>query len=272
MQLDNGLEFYSGFEYGENPPEDVFLEKGEPFYLKHDNKPETVIICLHGYTASPYEAKPIGEKCYELGFDAVGPVVPAHAIKDREKAMNLMNKVSRNDWIKAIELEVEEARKRYKNVFIYGQSMGGVISIIMAEKGLVDALALTAPAIKLPKYSMALWLLGWLKVNAKDNSAKNRQFFNVSYDFHNVHTMKELFLMGRYARANLEKISCPVLECHSEMDEIITPKVAHMMKTRVAGPIEIQWYNDSLHTMPLHIRGEDVSSNIAKFFANLNHH
>ncbi len=262
----NGHEFYSGFEYGNKDGKSGILEKGGPFLFQHEQAPDTIVVCVHGYTATPYESKPVGEKVFELGMDAVGPLMVAHGIKNRKKAIESMNQVRWSDWVQCLQQEIAQARKHYDNVYIYGQSMGGALSLIMAEEGLVDAVALTAPAIKLPPYAMMLWVLGWIPITVPDNSAEKREFFNVSYDFNNLRSLLELFRMGRFARKNLHKITVPVLECHSEQDEIITPKVAKMIEKNVSGPVEVRWFNDSLHTMPLHVRGEEVSETIADFF------
>ncbi len=263
------MKFYSGFGDYSNSHEDVFLEKQKPYYLSHEEKPDSIVVCVHGYTASPYESRPVAEEIFRRGFDAVGPVVPAHTLADSKRAKKEMGRVKKEIWINAIEKEVALARKKYEHVYIYGQSMGGALSLIMAEKGLVEACAVTAPAIKLYWFSGLLWPLGWMNINVQDNSAEDRDYYNVSYDFTNIRSLFELLKLSRVARKNLSNITCPVFHCHSKKDDVITPKVAQMVEENVSGPVEVQWFNRSGHTMPLDVQGVEVSKAIGDFFLSL---
>lgn len=264
--------YFSGFDEIPLEIKPKLWGEGLPFYLAHDQKPETIVVCLHGYTATPYEAKPIGKACFELGMDAVGPLMPGHGYKDvSDQKKHLSAEMKVDNMLNAVRMEVQRARDHYNKVFLFGQSMGGVLTLIIAGEGLVDACATTAPAIKLPFGSgLARYLLGWTDIYLADQGqAEDRDFINYSYPFVGAQSGKELHKLSMMARKKLKNITCPVLECHSHNDGTIDPVVANWIENNVSGPVQVNWYDESDHTMPLDVQGEEISQDIAKFFDKL---
>jgi len=135
----------------------------------------------------------------------------------------------------------------------------------MAEEGLVDACALTAPAIDIGWQSNFLArMFGW--TNIFQTKHEDTLFFNECYPFQSVRSAQELRRLANLAKKQLSRVQCPVLECHSELDDAISPKVAHLIAQKVSGPVEIQWYNRSGHTMPLDVEGPTIIREITQFF------
>ena len=252
------------------------LPNGEPFLknlMLHHSAPQlfpettcdTIVICLHGWTASPYEALPIARSVHEKGFAASVPCLPGHGIQSSTLAKKILPTIKYTDWITAVREEIEIARQSYKKVYIYGQSMGGALSLIMAEEHLVDACALTAPAIDLGwKSNFLVRVFGWTNIFEEKN--EKLPFYNESYPFRSVRSAQELRKLANLAKNKLSHVQCPVLECHSELDDTILPKVAHLIAQKVSGPVEIQWYNRSGHTMPLDVEGTTIIGEITHFF------
>ncbi|MHA1340445.1 MAG: alpha/beta hydrolase [Promethearchaeota archaeon] len=293
-----------------------------PFYFRHskDNgytsSTSAIVICIHGYTATPYETRPIAMEVFKKGIDAVAPLLPGHGFKHlNDQKKQLSRKMKKNNLFQFVRDEIAYARKNYEKVFIYGQSMGGVIALAMAGEGLVDGCATTAPALKLPfGTGFSCWLFGWVDIYLKSidlkmielnedlqNSLSQNQnkilkianyeiekdkfgiytvknnpndpnrfkYINFSYPFQHSKSGLQLLKMIYYARKQLNKITCPVLQIHSHNDQTINPIVSKWIKERVKGPVEIMWFDKSNHTMPLDINGREISEKIAKFFKNL---
>ena len=260
--------YYSGFSPKEFIPTNLLFPNADPFWLKHnsDDSKKGVVLCVHGHGATTYESLPIAKQIFNKGIDVVGMVLPAHGIKDIKQAQEAMGKVKMKDWLNAIRSEIKKAHEIYEHVFIYGQSMGGAISLVMAAENLVEACAVTSPAIILPKIAgIITFLFGWLNINVSVN-IENDEIFNEIYAFRNMMDSKQLVKLAKYSRKNLFKIKCPIMVCHSHNDKIINPSVPKLIQKTARGTVIINWYDNSSHCMPLDVSGTQIGSDIGEFF------
>ncbi len=270
------MKYYSGFDTEEIIPKNYLFPHARPFWLKHDAKDpneakksnKAIVVCVHGHGATTYEIRPIAEAIFAKEIDTVSLLLPAHGIKDIKQAQNAMGKVKMEYWLNAVRSEITKAKEihDYDHVFIYDQSMGGALSLVMAAENRIDACAVTAAAIKLPKIAGILtFLLGWLNFNIRVN-LDSQEIFNELYAFRNMPDTKQLQKLANYSLKNLENIKCPLFVCHSHNDTSIDPIVPSLIKKNATGPVEINWYDKSGHCMPLDIQGQDIASDIADFF------
>lgn len=257
------MEFFSAFGNENELPTDLLLPHSRPVWLKGKTK-KAIVICLHGFIATVYEARPIAEALFLAGIDAACPLFPAHGLKDEKAAEKAMSEVKYEQWLECIRQEIAFARKQYEKVFIYGQSMGGIVALRMAEEGLVDACATTAPAIKLPTgVGFGVKILGWANLNV--HLTFNPKFFNEAYTFNNLRAVKQLQQMALLVRKDLQKIKCPLLSCHSPDDEAVSPKhVPKWLQAQIPHAL-IKWFSGG-HTMPLDVDAEKIKATIIEFF------
>ena len=265
--MKNGF-WISAFDDKIGSNKETLLQYSNSFWLKNDNsqnKGNSIVICLHGWTATTYESKPIGDAIFQSGIDSAGPLLPGHGFKENSVAKKELSKIKYADWISAVQHEIRQARKIYQKVFIYGQSMGGTLALYAASKGLVDACAVTAPAIKLPSYVNVIGpILGFMNIFRKKKT--NPNFFNEEYSFESFKSANELRKLAKSVQNNLGKINCPILVCHSKKDSAIDPFVPEIIKERTGENVEIAWFNDSEHSMTLDVQGKEIAKKITSFF------
>jgi len=226
------------------------------------------VVCVHGFGATPYEVLPVGRALAEAGFHAVGPAVAGHAILPLEEGFRVFKETTRFQWLASVRSVVEDLRGRFPRVYLYGQSMGGLVALALAAEGRADAVAVTGAALVLPR--AARWLAPILKrVDLQIPDLNNRVPENPRYGIHASRPILQLYELSQETTRGLHKIRCPVLACHARKDEAITPRVVKIMERSVRGPLEVQWFLRSGHTMTLDVEAEQVIACIVRFFSRL---
>lgn len=246
-----------------------YLDQGAPFDLpaaQSDAVGDVGVVCVHGFTATPFEVKPVGEALARAGFHAVGPAVYGHAIAPVKRGIELFRNSKWEQWVESIREVVRRVRAQHARVFLYGQSMGGAIVLYLASEGLADAVATTAPAIRIPR-AAELFAPLYKFLNVARPSKDKNAFFNPGYKVLASKPGYQLTRLAKQTRRRLARITCPVLVCHSRADDTVPPKkVPKLLQARVSGPVSVAWFERSGHTMPLDVEGAAVAETIAKFF------
>ncbi len=265
--ISNELSYFSGFENVPTEYENKLWSDGLPWYDQNEqNQANAVVICLHGFTATPYEVRPVGKACLQLGMDAIAPLLPGHGYSRLEEQKSEFPKMTKEGMFEAVRQEISQARKHYKFVGIFGHSMGGAIALTMASEGLVDACTVTAPAIKLPlRGEILIGLFGWINISMPKHPDN---FYNPNYLFENSKAGLALQRIALHARQYLSRITCPTLVVHSHQDPLIDSIVVKWIKAKVKGSVEVAWFDDSGHVLTLDVKGKEVSETIAKYLAN----
>ncbi|MDJ0555628.1 MAG: alpha/beta fold hydrolase [Microcoleaceae cyanobacterium MO_207.B10] len=260
------LPYFSGFETVPPKYQIKLWSDGLPWYYKNEqNQTNGVVICLHGFTATPYEIRPVGKTCLERGIDAVAPLLPGHGYAQLAAQKTEFSKMTKEVMFEAVRQEISRARKHYEFVGIFGHSMGGAIALTMASEGLVDACTVTAPAIKLPfRVEILTGLLGWANISLPKNPDN---FNNPNYLFDNSKAGLALQRIALHSRQYLSQITCPTLVVHSHNDPLIDAIVVQWIKAQVKGTFEAVWFDESGHVMTLDVKGKEVAETVAQFLA-----
>jgi len=257
--------YFSGFIPLTPDIEEQLLTEAKPQYLKPNHSIDAVVICMHGFTGNPYEVAPAVSALSNMDIPAAAPLLPGHGYRERRKQEQEFSNITREGMLTAARQEIAQARERYSHVGMFGFSMGGAIALTMASEGLLDACAVAAPALRLPrKAEILIPLLSWASFSVK--APCHEPFYLPVYEFHHSRALRTLWQLGRHARGKLPEIRCPVLAVHSRNDSTVPPIVLGMMQKHIPVEIEIAWFDDSGHVMLLDKSGPDVSSKVAEFF------
>lgn len=256
--------YVSGFEAVSAEVASRLHPDGVPQWLKTGS--DTIVICLHGFTGMPYEAKPIAEACAAAGLDASTLALPGHGYQESAYQWRQFSNITVEGMLTAVRQDICKARKQYQHVVMFGHSMGGAIALLMASEGLLDACAVTAPALRLPLLAELLvpWL-GW--INLKIATHKETQFYLPAYHHYSGKAVRVLWQLGRLAKRELPKITCPVLAIHSHNDHTIPWITTQWVQERVHGPVKVVWFDLSDHCLPLDVDGQAVADTVAQFCA-----
>ena len=86
--------------------------------------------------------RPLGDALHEHGYTVMGINLPGHATSEKDMA-----RYGNREWLQAAIDAVAHMRLHCSTVAVCGLSMGAVLSLILAEKHLVDALRLHLRAV-----------------------------------------------------------------------------------------------------------------------------
>jgi carboxylesterase len=256
--------YFSGFDPLPAEVEPRLMPDAKPFTLNLDTERDTIVICIHGFTGSPYEVAPGARAIADRGVPVVAPLLPGHGYGDRPDQEREFARIRKPGMLAAARQEVTRARERYRQVGIVGFSMGGAIALCLAAEGLVDACAVVAPALRLPpRAEILIPLLSWASFNVP--APGKEPFYLPTYDFHHSWALRTLWQLRRLACQRLPQIQCPVLGIHSHNDPVVPPVVLGVMEQRITAPLETKWFDNSGHSMFLDQSGAQVSATVADF-------
>ena len=115
--------------------------KTAPFEL---GQGEDACLLIHGFTGSPWDMRPLGERLAAHGFFVRGICLPGHG-----STPQALERVTHRDWLAAAE-EGLEGLRHFRRVFVAGLSMGALLAMLISTRlrPPPHALALIAPALQ----------------------------------------------------------------------------------------------------------------------------
>lgn len=258
--------YYSAFTSLSLATQARLLPEAIPLKKQPDTATDTAVICLHGFSGTPYEVALAIDAIAQRGMATYAPLLPGHGYRELAEQRQAFAKLSENDLLSAARQEIEQARQQYRYVNMIGFSMGGAIALTMAAEGRLDSCAVISPALRLP--AKAEWLIPLLSgVPFTLKAPHEEPFYLPGYYFHHSYALHALWQVSRRARKQLPDIRCPVLGIHSQNDTVVPPIVLPLMQQRIPQPIQTHYFNDSGHVMLLDNSRDQVINQLINFFS-----
>jgi len=236
-----------------------------------DRGSERGVLCLHGFTGTPFEMRPIGERLAGRGFTAVGPLLPGHG---RDPAT--LNATTWRDWTAAVGRELEALRRRCRRVAIAGLSLGGLLALHAALRQRdVAALCLLATPLWLPRLTTAGILLlhtAWPdfavpKPHADIHDPVARRAFPLASGIPLGALASLVDFMPR-VRARLPEIEAPALVLHGDHDHVVPPACARELVARLGSRDKrLLRLPRSYHIVTVDLDRERVTREVSDFLA-----
>lgn len=228
------------------------------------------VLLVHGFTGTPQSLRPWAEHLVDAGFTVSLPRLPGHGTHWRE-----LNATQWQDWYAHADAAFTDLRARCDTVFIFGLSMGGALSLRLAEQhgdevaGLVlvnPAINITDPRMKiLPVLARVVPSLAAIGNDIADPS--NRE---LAYDRNPLRALHSQSKLWADVVAHLDQVTQPLLVFRSEQDHVVDPSSVAILKQRVgSADAEFRDLTRSFHVATLDYEAPEIFDASVEFIRRL---
>jgi len=223
-------------------------------------------LVLHGFTGNPQSMRGLAEAFAGAGFAVELPLLPGHgtAIED-------MLDTGWGDWSSAAEAAYQDLCARSERVVVAGLSMGGTLTLWLAERHPeIAGIVLVNPAAEPPADSFREMLQGILDsgnptMPAVGNDIADPDQTELAYDSTPVAPLLSMLEAGDEIAALLGSIECPVLLMNSPQDHVVPPSSSELIAERVSGPLERVTLERSYHVATLDYDKDEIERRAVEF-------
>jgi len=185
---------------------------GKSFFLKGNH---IGALLIHGFTATTIEVRFLADYLHKKGFTVSAPLLPGHGTTPVD-----LNKKKYSDWIDCVEESYRTLKKSCSTVIVGGESMGAVLTLLLAEKySEIKAILLYSPAIKIAslKYSK---LLKYIKPIIQKGNYNDLMPWQ-GYSVYPLFAANEFLLLQKLVVQKLFQVKQPVLIFDGAYDKTI---------------------------------------------------
>lgn len=226
------------------------------------------ILLIHGFAGGCYD---YGDFANDLqltrGFDVYTFTLAGH---DKPK----INNVTKDDWLKSAETQMEKIIKNgYKNIYVIGHSMGGIIATHLASKYKeVKKLVLAAPAFyylsfknnKLNIIESIKKVPTILKDYTPEEVISRIQKVPIT-------TIKEFMTLAGSHLKDISKIEIPTLILYGIKDELVPIESVNYVYNNISSNrVTLLELKNITHDMFINNRYEEIKKIIVKFLKEYN--
>ncbi len=246
------------------------LAGAEPFGV--DGGDIGVVLC-HGFTGSPQSLRPWAQALADAGHSVRLPLLPGHGTRWQD-----LNQTTWRQWYGQVDAAFGELRARCTSVFAMGLSMGGGLALRLAEEhgDAVAGVVAVNPFINsqgqhplMPALPLLRWAVPCFPGVVGD--IKKPGVTELGYTKVPLHALASLFQLHAMIRADLHRVTQPVLLMYSAVDHVVpSAPNAHAVRDGVgsADVTEIV-LEDSFHVATLDNDAERIEKESLAFVARV---
>lgn len=232
------------------------------------------MLLLHGFTGTPDHMRPLANHLHDLGFTVYAPLLAGHGTTCENLAQT-----GWKDWYASARDAFENLKKKHDVVFVVGLSLGGVLTLKLAEDlgpDVAGIACLAAPLyletwINLVVPLVARTPVGWFyryqkkgDIDIKDQSAKANIWHVNEMPIACIHS---LIRLQKIVQKNLKQISCPTLVIHSRYDSTAPYESMNAIARGISSQsTETVTLENSYHLITLDYEKDLVGTKVGDFF------
>ncbi|MBF0104821.1 MAG: alpha/beta fold hydrolase [Deltaproteobacteria bacterium] len=243
-----------------------------PIYKKGSK--DTAILLIHGFTGTPDCLRHLANHLHSLGYTVSAPLLAGHGTTRESLA-----KTGWKDWYQTCHSVFLEMQENHTHIFVAGLSLGGLLTLKLAEDypQSINAIAcLATPAflnswatvlLKIHAYTPLKRLRLYQKKSSPDvkNPVARKNFWNIT-DMP-LSCIQSITGLQKKVCSNLHKVVCPTLIVHSRYDSTAPyASMNHISKNISAKVTETVTLENSFHLITIDYDKDLVSEKVGTFF------
>jgi carboxylesterase len=206
----------------------------EDWFVEGAGGGRTGVLLLHGFTGSPASVTPWGRVLADQGWTVRVPRLPGHGTSWQD-----MNRTRWQDWYGEADRAFRQVRERCDRVVVMGLSMGGTLTLRLAEQhgAAIAGLVLVNPAVHSERPDR--FLLPVLQAvvpsfpGISNDIAKPGQD-EVAYDRIPLKAAHSLTALWKVVKADIARVDQPLLLFRSAQDHVVEPSNAAWVQAHVS--------------------------------------
>jgi carboxylesterase len=209
----------------------------EPYHLDapaDEGELRVGVLLVHGFTGSPASMLPWARHLASEGFGVEVPRLPGHGTSARE-----LNRTRWEDWYGEAERAFDVLASRHDRVVVGGLSMGGGLALRLgAERGreVAGVVLVNAAVATARKDVRVLPALKWVVPSFPGitDDIKKPGVVEHGYDRTPLKAAHSMMTGWRALRAELPKVTQPVLLFRSVEDHVVDPSSAELIRGTIS--------------------------------------
>jgi len=244
-----------------------FLPGAEPYSATGDSRGALV---LHGFTGNPQSMRGLALALADAGFTVEMPLLPGHGT-----AVADMVPTRWEDWSGAAEDAYADLAARSEEVVVVGLSMGGMLSVWLAEHHPeIAAIAVVNPIVAPPDADTIAFLQAMVDGGEELAAGVGSDIamegsVESAYPELPLRATLSLFSAAAEVEAGLESVTCPVLVFTSTNDHVVDPQSSALLVKRANGPVEQVVLDRSYHVATLDYDKDEIEARTVEFLSGV---
>lgn len=203
-----------------------------PFYYRPTGATSAALL-VHGFTATPWEMRPLAEFLADAGIASLAVRLPGHGTTLKDLAVRRWE-----EWADCIEDGYSLLNQDFKAIYGIGMSTGCLLLLKVARKLDLNGLVLFSPYLRmLHKMAPFAGLLRWVKPYQVKKIEENLQhrYYN-RRPLASIHQINKLI---KSVREDLPSITCPALAFNGEGDQTVDVGSSHGLMAALSSRVKI---------------------------------
>ncbi|MGB6178543.1 alpha/beta hydrolase [Carnobacterium sp.] len=241
-------------------PQPFFFEKG----------PKAVLL-MHAYTGSPNDVRMMGRALEKENYTVYAPLFKGHGTVEPEDILA----ATPEDWIQDAKEALDFlADKGYKQVAVFGLSLGGVIATnIMTTESILASGSFSSPTINDEKSNLRPSFLRYVRRIKKlaGQTPESIESRMVTVEKNLDQQLAAISKMVSTMQPAYKEITKPVFIAQSGQDELINPQIAIKFKDElIHAKVDFKWYENSTHVITVGVDRRELEEDVLHFLSDLN--
>ena len=239
------------------------MKGAEPWGAQGDN---VGVLVLHGFTGSPQSVRPWAEVIAAEGRTVSVPRLPGHGTTLAD-----MQRTTPADWIAEAEMHLDGLRERCDTIFVCGLSMGGTLTLDLAERhsdSLAGIVLVNTPIIKTDPREFLAPILGKIPLTLKgvSNDIADPSVKELAYPKIPTKAAGAFITYRDKIAKRLGDVRCPALVFISRQDHTVPPNNGHHIFQNIGSSVKEEiWLEKSYHVATLDYEKDQIFERTNRF-------